>query len=109
MPNELILHGIPVKPFDNRANATGVSNTFALPALAGSLVWQTFFGTAPASVTIDLEFSLDGVHWDAVDSTTVTAGEVRTFATVGGGFVRANCTAITGGTTTSLWITCQRS
>lgn len=109
MPNELILHGIPVTPFLNRANATGVSSTFALPALAGSLTWQTSFGTAPASVTIDLEFSLDGVTWDAVDTTTVTAGEVRTFSTVGGRFVRINCTAVTGGTTTTVTILCQRS
>lgn len=104
----LILHGVPVRPFDVSPAVTGASSVFALPAIAGSLQWQTFFGTNPSAVQIDLEFSLDNIHWDAVDSSTVLAGEIRTFATVGGAFVRANVIAITGGAGVSLMILCQR-
>ena len=91
-----ILHNQPVKTFDAAAAATGAGVPFALPARAGALQWQTFFGTNPATVVIDLEMSLDNVHWDAVDSTTVVGGEIRTFTIIGGKFVRGNITTITG-------------
>jgi hypothetical protein len=105
----LINRGVPLLLVDNVAVGVGVtSSVFALPSGAGTIVWQTFFGTAPGSTTIDLEFSLDNVHWDPVDSTTVVAGEVRTFSTVGGRFVRAKMSAVAGGTTFSVEILCQR-
>lgn len=108
MPDpKLILHGVPAKVFDVATAAISTGTVFALPARAGSLQWQTFFGTNPASIACDLEFSLDNIHWDAVDTTTVITGEIRTFATVGGAFVRGNITAITGGVGVSLWIWCQ--
>ena len=104
---EMLLHGVPVKPFDVATAATGVSSTYALPARAGSIVWQTFFGTNPATVQVDFEASLDGTHWDAIDSSTTVTGEVRTFATVGGVFFRINIVAITGGVGVSVWVTAQ--
>lgn len=109
MPLELITHGVPVKTFDVAAASPATGTVFALPARAGSLVWQTFFGTNPSAIVIDLEFSLDNVHWDAVDSSTVLVGEVRTFATVGGGFVRGRIVSITGGAGISLMILCQNT
>lgn len=104
---EMLLHGVEAKPFDAAAAATGASLAYALPARAGSIVWQTFFGTNPAAVQIDFEASLDGTHWDAIDSSTVVGGEVRTFATVGGKQFRINIISITGGAAVSVWVTSQ--
>ncbi len=105
----LINRGVSVNLFDALAVGAGVtSNAFALPSGAGTIVWQTFFGTAPAAISIDLEFSLDNIHWDSVDNTTVVAGEVRTFSSVGGKFVRAKNVSVTGGTTMTVTILCQR-
>jgi hypothetical protein len=103
MPIEQILRGVPVKPFDNAAAVTGVSRTFALPARSGSLQWQTFFGTNPSSVSIDLEYSLnEGLNWEAIDNTTLTTGEVRTFSITGGQLIRFNIISITGGANVNL-------
>lgn len=104
---EMLLHGVPVKVFDVATAAIGASVARALPARAGSIVWQTFFGTNPGAVQIDFEASLDGSHWDAIDSSTVVGGEVRTFATVGGVFFRINVVSITGGVGISVWVTAQ--
>lgn len=96
---ELIQKGIAVKTFNLGAAATGIGTPFALPARAGSLMWQTFFGTNPTVLAIALEFSLDNIHWDAIDASVVLEGEIRTFSGIGGalGFVRGNITSITGG------------
>ena len=101
--------GLPVKTFNVAAAATGAGTSFALPARRCSLQWQTFFGTDPSALTIDLQFSFDGSHWDTIDSSSVLTGEVRTFAAIGGapGFVRGNVIAITGGAGVSMWITAQ--
>lgn len=104
----MILHGTPVKTFDAAPAATGAGVPFALPARAGALQWQTFFGTNPATIVIDLEASLDNIHWDAIDSSTVAAGEMRTFTILGGKFIRGNITTITGaGAEVTMIITCN--
>jgi len=106
---QLINRGVVALLFDAATVGVGVtSEVKALPSGAGTIVWQTFFDVAPGAITIDLEFSLDNIHWDAVDSTTVVAGEVRTFATVGGRFVRAKNTAVAGGSKMTVNILCQR-
>ncbi len=105
----LINRGVVSLLFDDVTLSTPLLGTAkALPSGAGTIVWQTFFATAPVAITVNLEFSLDNVNWDPVDSSTVTAGEVRTFASVGGRFVRASISALTGGTTGSVSILCQR-
>lgn len=96
---ELIQKGLRVKTFDNADAAQATGTPFALPARAGSLMWQTYFGTNPDAVSIELQFSLDGTHWDAIDVSSVVGGEIRTFAGIGGapGFVRGNIASITNG------------
>jgi hypothetical protein len=96
---EAIQPGLAVRTFDAAAASTGAGTPFAVPARAGALVWQTWFGTDPASIAVSLEYSLDSIHWDAIDSSIVVTGEVRTFAGLGGapGFIRGNITAISGG------------
>ena len=100
--------GLAVKTFDAAAATQSDGTAFAVPARAGALTWQTYFGTNPASITINLQYSTDNEHWDTIDSSTVIGGEVRTFAGLGGapGFVRGNISAISGGddvTMTLVW------
>jgi hypothetical protein len=91
----LILNGVSVKTFDAVVPSSPLNGTtFAMPARAVSLVWQTFFATSPTSITINLEASEDNVHWDSIDSSTVAAGEVRTFAVLGVKFVRGSVSAL---------------
>ena len=101
--------GLAVNTFDAVASSAPlVGEEFAIPARAGALMWQTFFGTNPAAISIELQFSLDGTHWDAIDVSTVIEGEIRSFAGIGGapGFVRGRIASITGGddiTMTIVW------
>jgi len=105
-----ILKGMPVKTFDLHAASTGLGTAFALPSTAVALQWQTFFDSAPGAISIELQFSLDNVNWDAVDVSSAVAGEIRTFACTGAKFVRGNIASITAGgaTQVSMIILCQQ-
>lgn len=83
--------------FDAHASSTGNSSEYSLPARAIQLTWQTSFGTAPASVTLQLQTSLDDINWSTIDTSTVTTGESRTINT-SAVFCRARINAISGGT-----------
>lgn len=105
-----ILKSVPVNTFDALSPIPAAPFTgteFALPARATSLQWQTFFGTNPAAVSIELEFSLDGTHWDAVDVSSAVGGEIRTFAFTGAKFVRGRVASITNGDELTMMIHCN--
>jgi len=85
------------------AAAVAPGSTFALPSRATQVTWQTVYGTAPASITIQLQISMDGTNWSTVDSSTNVNGEAKTVQ-FNAPFVRGNISAITGGTTVSLLI-----
>lgn len=105
---QALMHGVPVKTFDAAPTTNPSTGTvFALPARAGSLVWQTFFAVNPASITVNLEASLDMIHWDPIDSSTVVTGEVRTFSILGGKFVRGAISASSGGSGFTMMLTAQ--
>lgn len=94
--NHLILLAVKVL-FLTARTGTGASNTFALPARTCTLTWQTSFDIAPAAVNITIRVSIDGINWTVIDTSTATAGEVRTIAAPTSAlFVDANVVTNTG-------------
>ena len=102
----LINEGIPEKLFDAVASATGNSSAFSLPARASQITWQTSFGSAPASITIQLQTSLDNLNWNTIDTSTSTVGENRTIAT-SALFMRARINAVSGGSGITVSLVCK--
>jgi hypothetical protein len=82
----------------------GVQNgaTFALPIKPGQFAWQTVFGTAPGSITVNIQISNDGTNWTTVDTSTNVNGEVRQISSLTALFVRATISAVAGGTTATV-------
>ena len=81
----------------NAVTATGAGTTFGLPTRACFLAWQTSFNIAPGAFNATLRVSLDGVVWTVLDTTTSTAGEVRTItAPTAAIFVDVNVVTNTG-------------
>lgn len=75
----------------NAVTGTGAGSKFALPSELCSLAWQTSFDAAPSGVSITLEVSIDGLVWTIIDTSTATAGEVRTITnSTAAAFIRAN-------------------
>lgn len=93
----LLTLGTPSLSLDGHASATGDGVIFALPARATQLTWQSSFGSAPASITLQLKTSDDGVTYNVVDTSTVVGGESRTVST-SARFVLVRINAISGGT-----------
>jgi hypothetical protein len=59
-------------------------------------VWEAFFpGAAPASLTLNLEGSLDGSHWYTLDTTSSTTSAIKWLLDKPANYVRANLAAIT--------------
>lgn len=79
----------------------GAGTAFGVPAIAAQTTWQTVFGTAPTSCTIQLQISMDNTNWSTVDTSTSTTGEARTVQ-FNAPLVRANINAIVGGTTVTV-------
>lgn len=76
---------------------TGASDTFALPARACYLAWQTSFDVAPSAIDIDIDVSLDNSVWTTLDTSVDINGEVWTIADpVAALFVRAYVNTNTG-------------
>jgi len=84
------------------AGTTGAGSIFAFPATATQATWQAVYGTTPSSITTLIEGSMDGVTFNTIDSSTVTAGAIRSFVACPA-YIRANVSAI-GSTTTQTTI-----
>src|SRR5258708_28502657 len=91
------------KLFDAISAATHTSAAFALPSVATQITWQTIFDSAPSSVTILIETSLDNITWSTSDTSTATAGAIRTFNS-SALFVRARISAISAGGATQVTV-----
>lgn len=94
---------LPVKSFDAATLSAGNGTPFALLANACQVTWQTIFGSTPSAVSVSIQTSLDGTTWSTVDTSTVTAGAVRSFVT-SAIFIRAVINSATGGTTVTVSI-----
>jgi hypothetical protein len=91
------------------AGTTGAGTIFAFPATATQATWQAVYGTTPSSITTLVEASMDGVTFNTLDSSTATAGAIRSFVACPA-YIRGNVSAIgstTTGTTTIIIIAKQ--
>lgn len=94
----------PIAVLDTVANSVQNSTAYALQPGTWQIAWQVIYATTPTSPTIQLQQSLDGgTTFHTVDTSTNTAGELRVFQTCGG-IIRVRINAITGGSTTSVWL-----
>ncbi len=86
------------------ASATGAGTSQYWGAVKASHALQVILGgTAPATtVNVNLEGSLDGVHWTVIGSWSLaggqTSGETVWFTGKAAIFTRANLTSMSGGT-----------
>lgn len=94
--------GIPVNSLDALAGTTATNGTeFALPGnKAVTITWQTVFSSAPSAVNVVLQLSIDGTTYYTFDTSTDTAGEIRTVNT-SAKFARIRLVSKTGGGTTT--------
>ena len=92
--------------FNAEAPAAGqASQQFALPSYSGfpengrTIRWQTLYGTAPTSISVQLQTAMNDVdaQYTMIDSSTNTGGEARPVAGVRGNFIRAKIISISGG------------
>jgi hypothetical protein len=80
---------------------TGAGQTFAVVFPVNRpepriYAWEAFFpGAAPASLTLNLEGSLDNVHWYTIDTTSSTTSALKWALDKPANYVRANLAAIT--------------
>jgi hypothetical protein len=101
-------YGVLNYTFLARANATGNGTAFAIPqASIAYVTYCTSFGSAPASITLNIQISLDNTTYSTFDTSTSTAGECRSFFTAAK-FLRGNISAVSGGTTTTTSFNIQR-
>jgi hypothetical protein len=84
----------------------GAGSQFAVPEPAGlpdqahTVRWQTIFGSDPTAINIRLQGAsadVDAEYAD-IDTSTATAGEARTVASVRARFLRVKKVTSTGGT-----------
>lgn len=97
-----VQNAVPLNLLDNVAIGVQNGATFALPVKLGGLSWQTVYGTVPTSLTVNLQISNDGVNFQTIDTSTNTAGELRTVPSVTALFIRATISANVGGTTVTV-------
>lgn len=101
-----MLIAVPLTLFDAFALATGNSSSFALPTRTVVLTWQTILAVAPGAITVLLQVSIDNTNWTTLDTSTSTAGEVRTVtAPTSALFIRTRISALTIGSGTTLTTT----
>ena len=87
------------------ALVVGASQQFAVQYEAGmndnakTIKWSTFYPSAPSGVTMQLQAAdvdIDAQYF-TIDSSNTTAGEIRTLNLRNYRFLRANCSAVSGG------------
>lgn len=66
------------------------------------ITWTTLTTASPATVTINLEGSIDGTNWYQLDQSVSTSGEMRTVINKAVRWLRANLTTLASGTMTCM-------
>jgi hypothetical protein len=78
------------------SGATTAGTAYALPGNPAAVVtWQTIYSSTPTAITVLLQGSMDNSTYNTIDTSTSTAGEIRTVITAIK-FIRAQITAKTG-------------
>lgn len=86
----------------DNANIVGLKDIWKLNHAYLNHTWQTKIDGTPSVVDVDLEGSLDGVNFFALDTSTSTTGEMRHIANKAVKFIRINLVAFTFGGTSPL-------
>ena len=100
----LLNKGVPALSINGAAIGAQSGTIFALPSRAVYIAWQTGYTGSPSAVNVVLEVSLDGIIWNTLDTSTLTAGEARTVGPTAAAFIRARMVSNTGGTLISVSI-----
>lgn len=103
MPTILIQKAIPQKLLDAVAVAAADGISFALPAIATLVQWESYFDAAPDAVSIAIQTSIDGTNWFNAATSTATAGETGNFNTAAS-FIRGIIVSATAGAATACTI-----
>lgn len=105
MSTYALMSGVPFKLFDANGGAAVLnSSSVAVPhPKAGNrrITWNARYSATPTTVTIVLQGSMDDTNWFTLDTTTSTAGEVRSIETTVP-FIRASLTVKTGSFNTTV-------
>lgn len=98
--------GTPALSYSAATIVVGNGTTFAVPGrIATITTWQSSFTTAPTSLTLLLQGSLDNVSWFTLDTSTVVTGSLRTIGPNAVKFVRCRVDILTVGP--GLGVTCS--
>ena len=89
-------------PVGTAVGAAITGTTFALPTPALLVSWQVFYGTPPASTTINFQISNDGVTFSTTDATTAVVNGVMRITACSARFARITMSAVAGGDTFSV-------
>lgn len=115
MPSFTFPVGTPVKMLDTNTGAGAVKSPgYAVrPPKTGQLgraiAWKASYGGGPSAVSV----AMQGAHRDVdaeyvnLDTSTNTAGEAKTILNVSYPWIRATQVSRTGGTDTTIEVTCQ--
>lgn len=96
LSSQAITPGTVVNSYNNVAITNGNGTTFALPANASQITWQTSFTSNPASITVQIQTSLDNVNWFSVASSSLVTGDGGTIYS-SALFIRCSIIASSGG------------
>jgi len=88
--------GIVGNSYNAAVITSGNGTTFALPGNASQITWQVSYSVAPASITIQIQTSLDNTNWFSVATTSSIATDGGTIYS-SAGFIRCSITASSGG------------
>lgn len=84
-----------VTPLQWRKNADGIS-------------WQTVITGSPTTMVADIEGSLDNTNWTVLDNQSTVASKLNHFANPVPNYLRANVTALTGGSSPTVTVKVQK-
>jgi hypothetical protein len=89
----------------NAVAATGAGAAFSLPmrdsGYPSVFTWQMVYTGTPSAITATLQGSIDNVNWFVLDTSTSTAGEMRSVAQKPVRFLRCNISAYTVNSSTA--------
>lgn len=103
MSTILIQKAIPQKLLDAVAVEQVDGSTFALPAIATLVQWETYFDADPDAISLAIETSIDGTNWFSAATSTNVNGETGNFNTAAR-FIRGSITSATTGSATECTI-----
>ena len=87
------------------ASGAGAGDTYSLPCMMSLLTWAVSYSGSPDGVSVTLGGSIDGVNFFTLDTTTNTAGEIRTLSTKAVNHIRSHVGTLSGGSSPMATVT----